>query len=133
MVKITLEYQGGLHCTATHGPSGKTLETDAPVDNHGKGESFSPTDLVASALGACMGTIMGLYAENHGLDIKGTRIEVTKEMSANPRRIGKLSTDIWFPAGISKSQALEQAARTCPVHASLHPEVEKPINFHYAA
>ncbi len=132
MLKITLEYQGGLHCEATHGPSGKTLATDAPVDNHGKGETFSPTDLVAAALGSCMGTVMGIYAEAHGLDLKGTRIEVTKEMSASPRRIGKLTTEIWFPAGLQKNPALERAALTCPVHASLHPEVEKPVSFHYA-
>jgi putative redox protein len=133
MVKMTLEYHGGLHCVATHGPSGTTLTTDAPVDNHGKGESFSPTDLVAAALGACMATIMGVYAEAHGLDLKGMRVEVAKEMAANPRRIAKLITDIWLPAGVAKSPALEAAARTCPVHQSLHPEMEKPINFHYSA
>ncbi|MEI6561353.1 MAG: OsmC family protein [Verrucomicrobiota bacterium] len=133
MVKIALEYTGGLHCEATHGPSGRTLETDAPVDNHGRGESFSPTDLVATALGACMATVMGIYAEKHGIDLKGMRIEVGKEMTQTPpRRIARITTEIWLPAGVAKSEALERAALTCPVHGSLHPEVEKPITFHYA-
>lgn len=134
MVKMSLEYKGGLHCVATHGPSGATVETDAPVDNHGRGEAFSPTDLVAAALGACMATIMGIYADSHGLNLTGLRVEVSKEMSATPpRRIAKLTTEIWLPAGIAKNPALERAALTCPVHASLHPEMEKPITFHYAA
>lgn len=133
MVKIDLEYTGGLHCSATHGPSGRTLETDAPVDNHGRGESFSPTDLVATALGACISTIMGIYAENHGLDLAGMKLTVSKEMTATPpRRIARITTEIWLPAGVKKDVALERAAATCPVHASLHPEVEKPILFHYA-
>ena len=118
MVKIALEYTGGLHTVATHGPSGRSLETDAPVDNHGRGESFSPTDLVAT--------------ENHGINLTGMRIEVGKEMTQTPpRRIARLTTEIWLPAGIKKDAALERAALTCPVHASLHPEVEKPITFHY--
>ncbi len=134
MVKTSLEYQGGLHCVATHGPSGKSIETDAPVDNHGKGEAFSPTDLVAAALGACMATIMGIYAESHGLDLTGMKIEVSKEMTTTPpRRIARLTTEIWLPAGIAPNPALERAAHTCPVHQSLHPEVEKPVTFHYAA
>lgn len=132
MVKIALEYTGGLHTVATHGPSGRSIETDAPVDNHGKGEAFSPTDLVAGALGACMATIMGIYADAHGLDLRGMKIEVSKEMTQTPpRRIACLATEIWLPAGIQKSEALERAALTCPVHASLHPEVEKPVTFHY--
>ena len=133
MVKISLEYTGGLHTVATHGPSGRSLETDAPVDNHGRGESFSPTDLVAAALGACMATVMGIYAERHGIDLSGMRVEVSKEMTQTPpRRIARLATEIWFPAGVKKSEPLERAALTCPVHASLHPEVEKPVIFHYA-
>ncbi len=134
MVKIALEYTGGLHTVATHGPSGRTIETDAPVDNHGKGEAFSPTDLVAGALGACMSTVMGIYAESHGLDLKGMRVAISKEMTQTPpRRIARITTEIWFPAGIEKNAALERAALTCPVHASLHPDVEKPVTFHYAA
>ena len=133
MVKIDLEYTGGLHCFATHGPSGRTLETDAPVDNHGRGESFSPTDLVATALGACMSTVMGIYAESRGIDLRGMKLTVSKEMTATPpRRIARITTEIWLPAGVKQDAALERAALTCPVHASLHPEVEKPITFHYA-
>ena len=133
MVKIGIEYGGELHCTATHGPSGRVLETDAPVDNHGRGESFSPTDLLVTGLGACMAPIMGIYAGRHGIDLKGMKIEVTKEMSADtPRRISRLTTTIRFPAGVEKSEALERAALTCPVHQSLHPDVEKPVEFIYA-
>jgi Predicted redox protein, regulator of disulfide bond formation len=95
MVKIDLRYAGGLRCAATHGPSGQTLQTDAPVDNHGRGESFSPTDLVATALGACMATIMGIAAERHEIDLRGMQIEVLKGMSADlPRRIAQLTTTI---------------------------------------
>jgi len=133
MVKIALEYTGGLHCVATHGPSGRSLETDAPVDNHGRGESFSPTDLVATALGTCMATVMGIYAEARDIDLTGMRVEVGKEMTqTSPRRIARLTVDIWLPAGVKKDAALERAALTCPVHASLHPEMEKPVVFHYA-
>jgi len=134
MVKVGIEYTGDLHCVATHGLSGRSVETDAPVDNHGRGESFSPTDLVATALGACMATLMGIYAQRHNIDLKGMKIEVTKEMTATPpRRIAKLTTEIWFPPGVEKNEALERAALTCPVHGSLHPDVEKPVTFHYAA
>jgi putative redox protein len=134
MVKISLEYTGDLRCSATHGPSKQTLITDAPVDNHGKGESFSPTDLVATALGACMATVMGIVAERHKIDLKGMKIEVSKEMSQDsPRRIVKLPTDIWMP--ISKAhpqrELLEKTALGCPVHHSLDPRIEKPIVFHW--
>jgi uncharacterized OsmC-like protein len=132
MVKVTVEYQGGLHCRAAHGPSGATVETDAPVDNQGKGESFSPTDLVATALGSCMATIMGIYALQKGIALEGMRIEVAKEMTQSaPRKIARLTTEIWMPAGLARNPALERAAVTCPVHQSLHPDVEKPVNFHW--
>jgi uncharacterized OsmC-like protein len=132
MVKVLIQYQGELRCTTSHAPSGATLETDAPVDNHGKGESFSPTDLVATALGSCMATIMGIYARQKGIALEGMRIEVTKEMTQSaPRRIARLSTEVWMPAGLARNPALEQAALTCPVHHSLHPDVEKPVNFHW--
>jgi uncharacterized OsmC-like protein len=133
MVKIEIEYTGGLHCVASHGPSGRQLETDAPVDNQGKGESFSPTDLVATALGTCMATIMGIYASRHEIDLSGMKIEVTKEMTQTPpRRIARLSTQMWMPAGLAKNAALESAALTCPVHQSLHLDIEKPVVFHWA-
>jgi len=134
MVKIDIRYEGGLRCAATHGPSGQTLHTDAPVDNHGRGESFSPTDLVATALGACMATIMGIAAERHQLDLRGMEIEVTKVMSSDtPRRIAKLETTIKVPLAADHPQRvlLENAALTCPVHKSLHPEIEKPVDFRW--
>ncbi|SRR5581483_2055494 len=134
MVKISIHYTGDLHCNATHGPSGTTLATDAPVDNQGKGESFSPTDLVATALGTCMATVMGIYARNHQLDLAGMWIEVTKEMTTTaPRRIARLATQIWMPAiPAERRLALEHTAHTCPVHKSLHPDIEAPVQFHWA-
>lgn len=132
MVKVSIAYAGGLHCSAQHGPSGATLETDAPVDNHGKGESFSPTDLAATALGTCMATIMGIYAEQKGIPLEGMRLEVTKEMSQDaPRRIARLATTFWMPPGLARNPALEHAALTCPVHQSLHPDVQKPVEFRW--
>ena len=131
MVKVTSRYEGGLRCSAVHGPSGTTLVTDAPVDNHGKGESFSPTDLVATSLGACMMTIMGIVAERHGLDLTGMTAETEKVMTAAPRRIASLRTRITvpLPADHPQRQPLEQAAHTCPVHKSLHPEIDAAIEF----
>jgi len=133
MVQIDVAYQGGLRCQAVHGPSGTTLVTDAPVDNHGKGESFSPTDLVATALGACILTIMGIVAEREKIDLHGMRITVQKEMSAEPpRRIARLATRIVMPKGLTEQKAkLEKAAYTCPVHQTLHGNVELPIEFVY--
>lgn len=134
MVKIDIRYEGGLRCAATHGPSGQTLHTDAPVDNHGRGESFSPTDLIATALGACMATIMGIVAERHQLDLRGMTIEVTKVMSSDtPRRIARLETVIKVPLPPEHPHRvlLENAALTCPVHKSLHPEIEKPVDFQW--
>ena len=135
MVQIHIEYQGDLHCDAEHAPSHARLSTDAPVDNQGKGESFSPTDLVATALGTCMATIMGIVARRHELELKGMRITVTKEMTSTPvRRIARLTTEIWAPVLESSPlrEALERAAHACPVHQSLHPDVEKPVVFHWA-
>ncbi|HAV12462.1 MAG TPA: osmotically inducible protein OsmC [Opitutae bacterium] len=134
MVSITIEYEGQLRTTLTHGPSGSTLETDAPVDNNGRGERFSPTDLCASALGTCIATIVGMQMEALGIDLKGMQIEVCKEMSADlPRRIARLETEVWLPVQLSESQMkkVETAATNCPVHHSLHPEIEKPISFHW--
>lgn len=135
-VEIDIVYEGQLRCAATHGPSQATLTTDAPVDNHGKGESFSPTDLVATALGTCVMTIMGIVAERHQIDLAGTRIHVTKEMIQQPiRRIGRLPVTVTIPADkATKVPAadrvkLETAARHCPVHQSLHPDIDSPIEF----
>lgn len=132
MVKIAIRYEGGLRCEAKHAPSGQRLHTDAPVDNHGRGESFSPTDLVATALGTCMATIMGIIAERHQIDLRGMEVEVTKEMSADvPRRISRLTTNIRIPLPPDHPQRtlLENGALTCPVHKSLHPEIDKPLEF----
>ena len=135
-VEINIGYEGGLHCTATHGPSRNTLTTDAPVDNGGKGAAFSPTDLVATALGTCMATVMGLVAQRNKLDIDGVSIQVIKEMTADPvRRIGTLKTRLVFPEGKALSATdrakLEAAARACPVKQSLHPDVKTPVEFVY--
>src|ERR1700743_237867 len=105
-----ITYEGELRTVATHVQSGTEIETDAPTDNQGKGESFSPTDLVATALGSCMATIMGIYARQKEIDLDGMRIEVAKEMtSAPPRRIAKLTSDIWMPEGLPRNPALEHA------------------------
>ncbi len=134
-VEINATYEGGLRCRAKHGPSNTVLLTDAPVDNCGKGESFSPTDLVATALGTCMATTMAIFAERHDVDLRGMRISVKKEMVLVPsRRIGRLTTEIHIPlrADHPHREPLERAALTCPVHASLHPDVEKPLVFHWS-
>lgn len=135
MVTIDIEYQGDLHCEAVHQPSGTHLTTDAPKDNMGKGESFSPTDLVATALGTCMMTLMGIAARQLNVDLTGTHVTVQKEMVATPmRRIGKLGVKITVPAKLTseQKQKLERAALTCPVHKSLHPEVQLPVEFVWA-
>ena len=134
MVKIQIVYEGDLHCRLTHGPSGKEIVTDAPKDNMGKGESFSPTDLVASALGSCMLTIMGIFAQKHGINIQGAQVAVTKEMVKEPeRKIGRITLIFKMVRGLSSEQRslLEKAAYTCPVHKSLSREVETPITFEY--
>src|SRR3954469_8803813 len=118
MIQITIDYLGGLRCDSTPGPSQNTVITDAPVDNHGKGESFSPTDLVATALGTCMLTVMGIFAERHAIDLRGTSVVVHKEMSSTPpRRIAKLTSEIRLPLRADHAQRaeLENAALTCPV------------------
>ena len=135
-VEMDIVYTGDLACEATHGPSGATLATDAPVDNGGRGAAFSPTDLVGTALGACLVTIMGLVARRDGLDINGTRIHVTKEMAAQPvRRIARLTAVITLPAGRAFSAEdrtkLENAALHCPVKQSLHPDVDVVMEFVY--
>lgn len=133
MVTIDIAYQGQLRTEASHGPSGQTLLTDAPVDNHGRGESFSPTDLVATALGSCMLTIMGIYAQQQEIDLGAAKVRVTKEMTPPPRRIAKLGVEIEIPLPEThpRREALERAAKTCPVHQSLHPDVAIPVTFRW--
>jgi len=137
-VEIDIVYESQLHTTATHGPSGAQISTDAPKDNMGKGEAFSPTDLVATALGTCLVTIMGIVAQRHSLDITGTRVHVTKEMAQAPlRRIARLNVTITVPKDKSAQltcedrEKMEKAAATCPVHASLHPDIEKTVTYVY--
>ena len=132
MVRITSTYEGGLRCRAEHGPSGAVVLTDAPVDNHGKGEAFSPTDLVAAALGSCVMTIMGIVAARHGIELAGMRAETMKEMTQTPpRRIAALKTRITvpLPADHPHRAALEKAGLSCPVHESIHPEIDAAIEF----
>jgi len=134
MVTISSSYDGGLRCTATHGPSGVTLVTDAPVDNHGKGESFSPTDLVATAVANCMMTVMAIAAERHGINVKGTTVTIGKEMSADtPRRIVGLKSlmTIPLPADHPQRALLETAALSCPVKKSIAPEIDASVEFRW--
>jgi putative redox protein len=131
MVRINLAYEGDLRCRATHEQSGTTLATDAPVDNQGRGESFSPTDLVATGLASCMMTIMGIAARRLNIDLGGMTASVTKEMTPPPRRIARLAVNIHVPAKLSEEQKtkLREAAMTCPVHKSLQPDVAAPVEF----
>lgn len=134
MVSIDIVYQGDLHCRAVHGPSSTQLETDAPVDNQGKGESFSPTDLVATALGTCMATTMGIVSKKRGWSIDGARFAVKKHMTPPPRRIARLEVRIEMPASTSVYDAavrgeLERTAHTCPVRISLLDAIEVPVEF----
>ena len=134
MVEIRAVYEGELRCRLTHGPSGQQLTTDAPVDNHGKGEAFSPTDLIAAALGSCLLTVMGIAAARHQIDLTGTTVRVLKEMVTQPvRRIGRLAATITFPRAYPDEQRtlLERAALACPVHHSLHADVDAPVEFVY--
>jgi putative redox protein len=132
-VTSKVNYTGGLRATATHLRSGSEIETDAPVDNHGKGERFSPTDLVATALASCMVTTMGIAANTHGLDIDGMECEVEKIMVPDPRRIGEIKVNLYFPKTKSYTdkdkKILEHTALTCPVIESLHPDCKKTVLF----
>lgn len=125
-------YKGGLRCVSTHLQSNAELVTDAPTDNQGKGSSFSPTDLVATALGTCIMTIMGAYANKNNLDFEGMKMEITKTMQSEPRRIKKIDILIAMPeielSALQKTD-LETITRSCPVCLSLNPEIEKNISF----
>jgi putative redox protein len=134
MVQIDAVYEGKLRCKATHAESGTTLLTDAPKDNEGNGESFSPTDLVAVAAGTCMLTTMGIVAKRHEINFTGAKVRVRKEMASAPvRRIAKLTIEISGPASLSEPNRLllERAAIACPVAKSLHPDVQTAIVFHW--
>jgi putative redox protein len=131
----TVVYDGNLRTVCTHLQSGSVIETDAPVDNQGKGERFSPTDMVATALGTCMLTIMGIKARDMNIDLKGVKIEVQKNMKADPRRIGGIILTFHFPESLilsDKEQTiLERAAHTCPVMYSIHPDIEVNTTFNW--
>lgn len=134
MVEIKVAYEGELHCSAVHGPSGNTLVTDAPVDNNGRGEAFSPTDLVATSLGACMCTVIGIVARRKEIDVEGMNVTVRKFMSEDtPRRISRLELDLDMPLAADHPDraVLESAARGCPVHHSIHPDIEVVMNWRW--
>jgi uncharacterized OsmC-like protein len=135
MIEIDIDYQGQLHCSAKHGPSGNTLVTDAPVDNNGRGEAFSPTDLVATALGCCMATVMGIVAERKVIDLTGMKIRVQKHMSTDaPRRIVALPVHIHLPlpADHPAIPLLKASIHGCPVHNSLHPDIQVDVDWEFS-
>jgi uncharacterized OsmC-like protein len=135
MITAHTKYLGNLRTQARHILSGNEIITDAPPDNQGKGEAFSPTDLLATALGSCMLTIIGIAAQTHRIDIEGTEVEVTKHMLSDPRRVGKVELKFFFPKAYSvKEQTIiEKAGRTCPVALSLHPDLVQDVSFYYGA
>lgn len=134
MVQMSVIYQGEKHCELTHGPSGQIIATDAPKDNNGRGEAFSPTDLCAVSLATCMLTVMAIQAEKEGVDLRGSTARVTKEMQASPRRISKIGVTLSLPSHLSAEwrQKLETTAHHCPVKLSLHPDIQLDVVFQYA-
>ena len=133
MDKSTTVYMGDKHCELEHLPSGAKIETDAPKDNHGKGERFSPTDLVGAALASCVLTTIAIVGERDGLSLLGTKAELEKEMSEKPRRIGALRLHVTLSAALTPNQRrkFEETAKNCPVHRSLHPDIQIPMTFTY--
>ena len=130
----TARYEGQLRTEATHVASGTVIQTDAPVDNHGRGEAFSPTDLVGTALGTCILTTMAIVAERHQVDLVGSTVNVKKTMSQDaPRRIAQLDVALTLPASLSPADRalMERVAHTCPVALSLNPEIRQEIQFIY--
>ncbi len=131
MATIESIYLGGLRTEATHVQSGVKIITDAPVDNHGKGEAFSPTDLLSSSLASCMMTLMGIAGNTHNINIDNTTCSVTKIMAADPRRVAEIVINFKFPKTYDEKEQkiLERAALTCPVYLSLHPDLKKTVEF----
>ncbi len=131
----TVIYEGELRTVAQHLASGTVIETDAPTDNQGKGERFSPSDLVATALGSCMLTIMGMKARDLNIDLKGTRIEIQKTMKPEPRRISGISLTFHLPEQLQLSEKnkliLQRAADTCPVMYSINPDIDVKVNYNW--
>lgn len=133
MATIKTHYLGNLRTEITHVQSGNKVITDAPTDNNGKGEYISPTDMVAASLGSCMLTLMDMAAARLGIDLQGTRIDITKTMAADPRRIAEIAIDFYMPGDYSDKdkKILERAADTCPVSKSLHPDLKQTVRYHY--
>ncbi len=132
-VEVKSVYQGQLTIQSTHGPSGAQVSTTAPTDNGGTGDLFAPTDMLATSLGNCMMTIMGLVADRNKIDLTGSTIRVEKHMGANPRRVKKVITEFDMPQGLTDVQKkkLAKAADTCPVRQSLHPDMEIEVKFNW--
>lgn len=126
-------YRGEKHCDLTHGPSGVQISTDAPKDNHGRGEAFSPTDLLSISLGSCILTTMAIHSEKDGVDLKGAHATVTKEMTTSPRRVGEIAVDLHLPATVSPEWRVkfQDIVHTCPVSRSLHPDVRVNVSLNY--
>ncbi|TAH43282.1 MAG: OsmC family peroxiredoxin [Bacteroidetes bacterium] len=127
-------YKGELRTESKHLKSGSTIISDAPPDNQGKGEAFSPTDLLCVALATCMSTLMGIAANTHSIRIEGMKLRIVKKMLSNPRKVGEVQIDFDMPEysfSEKEKDILERAARTCPVALSLHPELVQNIHFHY--
>lgn len=136
MATVIAKYLGDLRCECTHIASDVTLVTDAPIDNQGNGESFSPTDLCVTALATCVMTIIGIYARTNAIDVNGTRIEVTKTMSADPRRIAKIEMIFHMPERAysdEQKRQMELCTQTCPMCLSLHPGLEQVFTFKWAS
>lgn len=134
MATSKITYNGNLRTTSIHLQSGTSIVTDAPTDNQGMGEAFSPTDLLATSLGNCMLTIVGIAAKTHGFNIDGTEAEITKVMAADPRRVSEIHVNLKFPANHysqKEKDIIERSAKTCPVAYSLHPDIKQEINFEY--
>jgi putative redox protein len=134
MITSKIMYQGELRTETVHLASGEKLITDAPVDNNGKGQAFSPTDLLATSLGCCMLTIMGIVAGRHNISIEGATVEITKIMKSEPRRVGEVVVEFTMPGNNysdKEKELLEHAARTCPVARSLSAELIQTIKFNY--
>lgn len=134
MATSKITYIGNLRTQSVHLRSGKEILTDAPIDNQGLGEAFSPSDLLATSLGNCMITIIGIAAKTHGFDVDGTTLEITKTMAQEPRRVGQIDVVLNFPKNnySEKEKAIiERSAHTCPVALSLHPDIKQVITFNY--
>lgn len=133
MITSKITYNGDLRTTCEHLRSGDSFKTDAPVDNNGLGQAFSPTDTVATGLGSCMITVMGIKARDLEVDLTGSTVEITKHMASGPRRISKIEVRLNLPADVSQKhrKILENTANTCPVHYSLNPDIEKVTEYHW--